>query len=128
MTVYGIALIAVATMFGLGATAGKTFAGGPFDGTYVGRQTEVKNDNSGHCNIRNRTDAQVTVSNGVVTYMWETPFAATVNADGIFRADRAALSRHNALPQSMVGRIEGATMTVDIGNNNCMAHSTLTKR
>jgi hypothetical protein len=126
-------MIRVMTWMVLGLTLGpllmvpRATAAGAFDGTYVGRQNETQNNNSGMCQNINR-DTRVIVANNVIRYSWGVPLETTVGGDGSFSVDQAgAAVRGAAASVSLKGRITGGNLEADVGGNRCAAHLSLKK-
>ena len=121
-------LVAAGLMLAQVPMAHPSMAAGPFDGTYVGRQIETQNNNSGACQNINR-DTRIIVANNVISYSWGVPLETTVGGDGSFSVDHAGLAvRGAAASVSLKGRISGGNLEADVGGNRCAAHLSLKKK
>ena len=114
-------------MLGQIPMADRTMAAGAFDGTYVGRQRETQNNNSGYCPNLNR-DTRIVVADNVIRYSWGVPLETTVGGDGSFSVDHQGMAVRGASAMiSLKGRISGGNLEADVGTPQCAAHLSLKK-
>jgi len=111
----------------LSVPAAPAGAGGPFDGTYKGRQTGTLTTNAPDCQSLNHPVAIIIQDNHFTRRWGEATLDVAVAADGSFAASFVTPDRRRLRNISIKGKIAGGVLDADIGSELCAAHLSLTK-
>ena len=109
------------------ALAGTAGAAGPFDGTYKGNQTVLRNNNYQGCS--DRTDIALIIRDNHFTRQW-VGYVINVDVanDGTFSGKASyEAGRNRQATVSITGKIAGAGLEADIGSDRCQLHLSLKK-
>ena len=118
--------VPIAVTLGL-ALAGMARAAGPFDGTYRGSQTVLRNSNYQGC--IDRTDIVLIIRNNHFTRQWVgNVIDVDVAGDGTFTKTASfEAGRNRQATLTVTGKIASASLEADIGSDRCRMHLSLRK-